>query len=398
MLQNHYHTNTLKAMRLISIALLMLMAGPLMAQAPLADKIYMVNESALENINIIELNKKTVKVRNQEGRELNFKAKEILLAFNGNGDFLTFPIKSQDVSYFQSTAAHNAGADLIITSYGQLVPVDISQENDAEIIYHDLNSGETNRKVSTNLVAAIIYKEGNHRLLASPSRVSGILSQMEEKVTAARMAIYDHAEKPGMEPFTSIEENSPAIEEKSVPAKGTFTAAEKDRKPSIDIDHETYSQKAIQKTEELATYLAIISDRNNRMDETNKAVELAVQLFIDEKAQFEVSGKEGKTRYPVRAYLNRLKLLQYDRIEITWTDISYVSDLKKGMDGNYYGIITLQQRFKGYKDNRMVYGDLTEKNIEVKVMAYQKESEGTQQQLWDVFLSDVGVVVTKFDE
>ena len=175
-------------------------------------------------------------------------------------------------------------------------------------------------------------------------------------------------------------------------------AKELNQKASIQIDPEEYSRKALQKTADLGTYLAIISDRNNSLEEANKAVELAVKLFIDENAEVEVSGPDGKKRYKIRAYLNRLKLLNYDKIEISWTDISYVSDLKKGVDGNYYGVITLQQRFKGFKDNEVVYGDLTEKNVEVMLVPYQKEVNGEQQQKWDVFLSDVGVVVTKFDQ
>ena len=169
-------------------------------------------------------------------------------------------------------------------------------------------------------------------------------------------------------------------------------------KAAIKIDPEVYSQRALQKTEELGTYLSIISDRSNSMAEANKAVDLAVKLFINEDAEVEVSGPDGRDRYKVRTYLNRLKLLDYDKVEISWTDISYVSDLKKGTDGNYYGIITLQQRFKGFRDNKVVYGDLTEKNIEVMVVPYQKSVNGVMEQKWDVFLSDIGVVVTKFGQ
>jgi Asp-tRNA(Asn)/Glu-tRNA(Gln) amidotransferase A subunit family amidase len=181
-------------------------------------------------------------------------------------------------------------------------------------------------------------------------------------------------------------------------AEKNLTANEISQKASVQIDPELYSRKALQKTADLGTYLAIISDRNNSVEEANKAVELAVKLFIDENAEIEVSSPEERSRYKVRAYLNRLKLLNYDKVEISWTDISYVSDLKKGIDGNYYGVITLQQRFKGFIDNEVVYGDLTEKNIEVMLVPYQKEINGEQQQKWDVFLSDVGVVVTKFDQ
>jgi Asp-tRNA(Asn)/Glu-tRNA(Gln) amidotransferase A subunit family amidase len=184
----------------------------------------------------------------------------------------------------------------------------------------------------------------------------------------------------------------------TAPAEKNLTANEISQKASVQIDPELYSRKALQKTADLGTYLAIISDRNNSVEEANKAVELAVKLFIDENAEIEVSSPEERNRYKVRAYLNRLKLLNYDKVEISWTDISYVSDLKKGVDGNYYGVITLQQRFKGFIDNEVVYGDLTEKNIEVMLVPYQKEIDGEQQQKWDVFLSDVGVVVTNFDQ
>lgn len=167
---------------------------------------------------------------------------------------------------------------------------------------------------------------------------------------------------------------------------------------SKEIDPELYSQRALQKTADLGTYIAIITDRSNSMEEANKAIDLAVKLFINEDAEIEVSGPNGKKRYKVRAYLNKLKLLDYEKIEISWTDISYVSDLKKGIDENYYGVITLQQRFQGFMDNKVVYGDLTEKNVEVMMVPYQKETDGVVQEEWDVFLSDVGVVVTRFDQ
>lgn len=182
------------------------------------------------------------------------------------------------------------------------------------------------------------------------------------------------------------------------PAVKAPDAEEMSRPATVKVDPELYSRKALQKTEELGTYLSIITNRSNSIEEAGKAVDQAVKLFINEDAEVEVSGPEGRNRYKVRTYLNRLKLLNYDKVEISWTDISYVSDLKKGTDGNYYGIITLQQRFKGFRDNEVVYGDITEKNIEVMMVPYQKSVNGEAEQKWDVFLSDVGVVVTKFDQ
>lgn len=380
------------------MSLLLLVAGPLWAQAQLPDKVYLVNETSIGNIEIVDVSKKKLKVRNQEGKELAFKVKEVLMAFNDNGKYITFPHSPQQLNVFLAPQEKDARADLIVTLSGQLIPALINRENSAEINYQDVAKDGSDKNLSTTEIAAIIYKEGNHKLFASPSRVSDILAQLDDKVSEARMASYNSAEKSAVNPFAPGDSAGKKKGEQAGTAQAVAAPNETNLKASVEIDPAVYSRKALQKTAELGTYLAIISDRSNGMAEANKAVELAVKLFIDENAQVEVSSKEGKDRYKVRAYLNRLKLLKYDKVEISWTDISYVSDLKKGIDGNYYGVITLQQRFKGFIDNEVVYGDLTEKNIEVMMVPYEKETDGVQQQKWDVFLSDVGVVVTKFDQ
>lgn len=397
MLKNYDHNYT-KGMKCFFMILFLLLAGPTLAPGQLKDNIYMVNETSIGNVEIVGVSKRKVEVQNQQGKKLDFKAKEILMVFNEDGRFLTFPNEPQQVQHFFSKGEEDAEIDLIVTLSGQLIPGHIRGEEGAEINYDDLATEEFNKKLSTTEIATIIYKEGNHKLFASPSQVSGILVQLGEQVSEARLASYKSAENPALNVFSSAYSGSEKVVEPAEPKVKAVSVDEESPMTSPEIDAEVYSRKALQKTTDLGTYLAIVSDRKNSLGEANKAVDLAVKLFIDENAQFEVSSREGRERYKVRAYLNRLKLLKYDKIEISWSDISYVSDLKKGIDGNYYGVITLQQRFKGFMDNRVVYSDLTEKNVEVKVMAYQKETDGAQHQMWDVFLSDVGVVVTKFDQ
>lgn len=395
MLQNFDKARGIKC---FCMSLFLLVAGPLWAQGQLQDKIYLVNETSIGNIEIVDINKRKVKVRNQAGKELAFKVKEILMAFNENGNYVTFPNSPQQLNSFLSSKKEDAEADLIVTLSGQMIPARIRRGSGSEINYHDLAKDEPDNHIPATEIAAIIYKEGNHKLFASPSRVSEVLAQLDGKVTDARQASYNKAEKPAVNPFSTDTSGSRGRAEQHEKALQAASGNDVNLEASVAIDPEIYSRKALQKTADLGTYLAIISDRSNSMAEASKAVELAVKLFIDENAQVEVSSKDGRDRYKVRAYLNRLKLLKYDKVEISWTDISYVSDLKKGIDGNYYGVITLQQRFKGFIDNEVVYGDLTEKNIEVMMVPYQKETDGEQQQKWDVFLSDVGVVVTKFDQ
>lgn len=390
-----YNFNKAERIRSFCISLLLLAAMPVWAQGQLPDKIYLANETSVGNIEIVEISKRKIRARNQEGKELTFKVKEALMAFNGNGHYIIFPAKPEKLKSFLSEGKKNADADLIVSFPAEVIPARINSESGAEINYQAVGSNEGNKNLPTTGIAAIIYKDGTHKLFASPSRVSEVLAQLQEQVQEARLASYTNTEKKEVNPFSSDKPDNRQASAKNEPAG---VKKEEKLEASIEIDPEIYSRKALQKTADLGTYLGIISDRSNSAGEANKAVELAVKLFIDENAEVEVSSKEGRERYKVRAYLNRLKLLNYDKVEISWTDISYVSDLKKGIDGNYYGVITLQQRFKGFKDNQVVYGDITEKNIEVMMVPYQKETDGEQQQKWDVFLSDVGVVVTKFDQ
>ncbi len=100
-------------------------------------------------------------------------------------------------------------------------------------------------------------------------------------------------------------------------------------------------------------------------------------------------------RYKIRTYLSRLKLVQYDKIEIEWTNVQYVSDVKRGVDGNFYGVVSFEQVFRGYRDGKLVYQDITRKNATIVLKTYEKNYEGNVTNVWDVLLSDIGVITTK---
>ena len=107
----------------------------------------------------------------------------------------------------------------------------------------------------------------------------------------------------------------------------------------------------------------------------------------------------GTTKFvsrKVEDYLKRLKLSPYSKLDIEWTDVHYVSELKQESDGNYYGMIKGEQRFTGYdKSGEVKYADVTEKNVKVMVKSYNKPVEGTAVQQWDVFLGNIGIIETK---
>ena len=82
------------------------------------------------------------------------------------------------------------------------------------------------------------------------------------------------------------------------------------------------------------------------------------------------------------------------RLRLPWVEVNYVGDIRKGQDGNYYGYVTFVQIFRGFKDGKIQYEDMTEKRVEVMFKGYTKFEGGQSSELWDVLLSNIKVEET----
>ncbi|MDX2285221.1 MAG: hypothetical protein NW241_13735 [Bacteroidia bacterium] len=239
-------------------------------------------------------------------------------------------------------------------------------------------SGKTEAVVvRLNRVLLILRRDGSYLLLGEPAEVAGMLknAQIGTETAAARMQ----------------PEPAPATAPVPDPAPAKPAEAE------LNIDFEAFKGKAVDKANQLYQYMVIIANKTTAWEDANRSIDQAVTLFLNEEAQVEVSvaGSELKQRFPIRKYLERLKLLKYDQVEITWSDVTYVSNFTKGPDGNYYGVVSFLQRFTGIREGKPVYSDVTRKNITVVLKSYEKIEGGQVTELWDVFLSDIGVVNTR---
>jgi hypothetical protein len=165
-----------------------------------------------------------------------------------------------------------------------------------------------------------------------------------------------------------------------------------------DVEYDAFKVRALEKVNELKSYIITITDKKiNDQDLKINAIELAVKLFESESNLIEVSSKStGKvTKYKVREYLNRLRVLQYSKVEITWFDISYVSDFVRDEDGNYRGVIAIFQKFKGYIENRLVYEDITVRNMGVTIKNEEKFMGDRKVEYREVLLGDISVIETR---
>ena len=157
-----------------------------------------------------------------------------------------------------------------------------------------------------------------------------------------------------------------------------------ERKQAID-------SLALEKVRDLSKYIKVIGSKDTPWSEANRVIDRAEELFAPD-AEIGVSSL-AKTKvdyYKVRQYLERLMRLNYDRVEIDWYDIQYVSDLQRQPDGTYVGVITIFQTFKGYDaEGRLAYKDTTKKDITVYVKRKQTQIGGRLIGFWDVMLGDM---------
>ena len=162
-----------------------------------------------------------------------------------------------------------------------------------------------------------------------------------------------------------------------------------ERKQAID-------SLALEKVRDLSKYIKIVGSKETPFSEANRVIDRAVELFMD-GAEIGVSSLNSNTirYYKVRKYFEHLMRLNYDRVEIEWYNIEYVSDLQRQPNGTYVGVITIFQTFRGYdQEGNMVYKDTTKKDITIYVQRKETQIGGRIIGFWDVLLGDMRVKET----
>ncbi|MEZ4774527.1 MAG: hypothetical protein R3D00_15185 [Bacteroidia bacterium] len=368
--------------------------------------------------------------QNRRGPDYVVPKERLLMLFYQDGRYTLFSSAFPDgMQQFEALT----GTDRLILRDGSSISCRLERRTPESIIY--LDQTENRLDIPLSSIVMIFFSDGQHELTGSAEQAAQILQNLgknnpspieppatpepqivEEPITVTTPEPEPEPVFEEPDPHTAEFEEAEEVEEvaeippvnESIPAteppEETLTGATTDATPPDNtgyeipaIDMKEYKAKALDRTRNLGQYFSIIADKATNWQDANDAIDLAVALFVGEEATVEVSsaGSADKKLYPIRQYLERLKLLKYERVDITWSDIVYVSELKKGVDGNYYGIISFVQKFTGYRDGQPVYSDYTRKNIEIVLKGYTKQVGGQTKELWDVFLSDIGVVNTR---
>lgn len=337
---------------------------------------------------------------NKGGRNISysFLRDNVLIVFNSRGNYLTVGSLPSDseaaqkvIDNFNTLPVRESGYDLLIKAAPlKVIPCRISYESEAIVNYQTSVSGVGS--INKNELVAILYQDGRHQFIMEPSEASQLLAnayveveKYSQKQTTAPPVVTTTTPVQTNQSDSQVSSYTPPSSALPIPSKPKLS----------DEEYQTYRTKAMQRVEEFGNYLNIITDKSLEGSEREKAIEQAAKLFLpDATIEVTSANRAGSRRYKVREYLTRMKLLPYSSAKVEWSEIQYVSELKQAKDGNYYGTITGQQTFMGYggKDGQEVmYSDVTQKNVKVKLQSYQKIIDGQDVNNWEILLGNIGV-------
>jgi hypothetical protein len=355
------------------------------------DKIY-IGSSSVE-CRIIDINSSVVSyiTEGSSQNRTSIPLDRALIAFNKRGDYvipanLNFSeLQTQhQINYFLDSTKQPIAIDRIFTTDSRKMEGNIERE-DNRFIYL---SGD---RIAKRSIIAVIYRNGKHELFTPASKALPVLApfitQIDETTGNDRSGLSNDGD-------SSAAKDSSSLAARDESGNTSSTAF---KELAGKVTREEFVEKSKQKTLKLNEYLKLICTKSADYEEITKAIDQAVKLFVDENAVVETSSlnRTEVRRHKIRNYLTHIKVVQYDKIEIEWTAVQFVSEITKGPDGNYHGVVSFEQVFRGYRDGRLVYQDITRKHANVVLKEMERHFEGSTTTVWDVLLSDIGVISTK---
>jgi hypothetical protein len=347
------------------------------------DMIYLADGSKVPG-KISEITKDSVKFKNlanPSGPFYSYAVANLRVAFNAVGNYLVFspvvPFTDKDRDEFINGVAKPRPLDIAVDLTGKLSALAITSETETEL------SGSDNGKdvkLPKGSLDFLIRKNGSHQLFYTVDQALPYLAKDKSIIDS----LLSHAPAPvAAAPSPTTDAKAPAADEYIAP------------------DMALFGIKAIEKTREFTTYLQAITAVKTNRDDAVKSITLASNLFLNQglNSRVEVSSIKTpeKKKYLVSDYLNRLMVKSglFDKVNIDYADINYASKFTKGPDGNFYGTVSFVQKFEGFVDGNLVYGDQTKRYMVIVLKHYEKEINGQKTSGWDVYLDDIGIVETK---
>ena len=336
-------------------------------------------------------------------KEKSIKTKKVSVAMRNGGIFNVYLGGTRNMVDFR-----NLPYDVIIARNGQTYAANEVSIRPNEISYVDFLLPDKRTTNPKNMIAAIFYKNQQFIPVAEGPELANALFNAKIPVPPMAKGAPGPANNsprptpvPDEEPVStdrsgtpdnngSTTSTEPGNNDRTTASPPSLPTTLPDPKgPVMPIDKEEFERKAQEQVRKLNEYIKIILESPD-IERVKEAQELALTLFISDTSMVEVSSlnRPNNRSFPVPRFLNRLLQVResYDKIDVTNGEFYYVSELKKQDDGSWRGTVTFTQRFEGYRDGRLSYGDTTRKSVEVELRVYEPVIPTDEEILWDVLL------------
>ncbi len=169
-------------------------------------------------------------------------------------------------------------------------------------------------------------------------------------------------------------------------------------KGPTDEDIKKAKGQVIEKIKQLEINFSTLSKKDLSVVSWQNTIDNTVRMFIDEEQRIQISTLHRKsvTTFKIRVYCQRLRtVLPYDSASVENANIYFVTDFKPNANGQWEALTVFTQTFTGFRENKPVYSDVTEKTIRVILDYKPLYADGVQKGNWELLLGDIKVLSTK---
>jgi hypothetical protein len=160
------------------------------------------------------------------------------------------------------------------------------------------------------------------------------------------------------------------------------------------FDLSGYEGRAMQKIDELAGYIEIISNKDYDPTFREHALTLAKKLFYDKEIQISNSDKylSNLNILALDDYLNAVLKTSYTKIIVELSNRQYIENLSQDKSESYSGKLLFDQTNYYYKNKEIQNKSTEKKEVEIILVKTDKSFGKKTKSVWNVFLGDIKVV------
>lgn len=155
-----------------------------------------------------------------------------------------------------------------------------------------------------------------------------------------------------------------------------------------------FEGRAMQKVEELAGYIEIISNKEYDLTFREHALSLAIKLFYDGEIKISNSDKllSSFNIMALNDYFDTVLKTGYAKIVVEVSNRQYVENLSQSKSDTYSGKLLFDQTNYYYKNKEIQDKTIEKKEVDIILVKTEKAFGKKTKSVWSVYLGDIRVV------